>query len=246
MLDGVGSLDGTTPGIPDKRLERIHTQYRDEEGPVLALDTFTNGARDGTWDAWAKSKPKPETDTRNGRQFLQEQECVTVSGIAAMRKFFEEHVKSEEVGAFKDDWAWWTWKNEADDAGKLMMALPGAETFFFDDNIESNTPHIVDCREADGRLMDSERISHCCIRINPVEALLNEDHFVEEVGGKLGLHDLAMDIEEPFSRGVSPGVQLVDPSIAAEYQQEQEGWLGAFFSNLACCSCSNGSKPSSG
>eukprot|EP00971_Amphidinium_carterae_P212712 4221333-Amphidinium_carterae.1 len=65
-----GPLDGSVLGIPDKRLDRIHTVYRDEHGPVLALDTFTNGPKESTWDAWVKAKPKPLEDTRNGRAFF--------------------------------------------------------------------------------------------------------------------------------------------------------------------------------
>ena len=53
--------------------ETRHTSSRkrrkrpgDASGPMVLLDTFTNGPEDSPWDSWVRTKPKPTADTRNG------------------------------------------------------------------------------------------------------------------------------------------------------------------------------------
>merc|ERR1712135_202769 len=90
FLKSIGPLDGSKPGVPDRRLYRIHTLYRDVDGPVLALDTFTNGPDHAPWDDWAKQKPRPATDTRGGRDFLQNQlKAMTLEGTSELQRWFD-------------------------------------------------------------------------------------------------------------------------------------------------------------
>jgi len=234
LLEGIGALDGTVPGVPDKRLDRIHTMFRDQSGPLLALDTFTNGPEEKSWDSWVKTKPKPEADTRNGREFLQQKGAACVTGMAEVRKFFQQQVEDEATAAVKDDWAWWQWQKEADDAGKLLVALDNADVLFFDDNIEHSRPHIVDCRESDGSSMSPDRVKEVCVKVNPVEALLNEDHFIEEVGARFGWSDLAMDVEEPVARYASKEMPTADHG-AAQQNDDDTSWSVSIVNFFVCC-----------
>lgn len=86
FLEGVGAMDGTVPGIPDRRLKtsNLHTLYRDAQGPCLALGTLTNGPFEGAWDQWSRTKNITE-DTRNGRAFLEELGCRTIEGYEPFR-----------------------------------------------------------------------------------------------------------------------------------------------------------------
>mmetsp|Transcript_30427 Transcript_30427/g.70058 ORF Transcript_30427/g.70058 Transcript_30427/m.70058 type:complete len:447 (+) Transcript_30427:71-1411(+) len=242
LLDGVGPLDGSVLGIPDKRLDRIHTVYRDEHGPVLALDTFTNGPKESTWDAWVKAKPKPLEDTRNGRAFFAKEGAKCMDGMIAIASYFESLLIAETTVAMKDDWAWWTWHKEASHAGKLMLALENANVLFFDDNIEVLDAHIVDCREADGSVMTRERIKESCVRVNPVEALLNEDYYLEEIESRCGWQDLAIEFEEPAITAFSKEMQVADFALPQDDGSMDTGgdWSSmSLFNFFSCCNATS-------
>jgi hypothetical protein len=175
-----GAQDGTTPDSPDRRLKDTHTLYRDEAGPVLLVDTFTNGPSSASWDSWAKTKPKPKEDTRNGRQFIkQELNCKTVDGVESLRTWMAELVQAQGVTAIKDDWAWWQFHQERNDGGKLMMHLEDTQQIFFDDNIE----RIVDLRCKDNKNVSNvdEDFDRQCVLVNPVEAAVDNHYFIRKV-----------------------------------------------------------------
>lgn len=96
FLEGVGSMDGKTPGIPDRRLsdQDTHTLYRDGAGPIIGLATVTNGPYEGAWDQWGRSKQTH--DTRDGRKFLRE-ECETIEGYAAMSEWTKKTGNGTEI-----------------------------------------------------------------------------------------------------------------------------------------------------
>jgi len=195
FLKSIGPLDGSKPGVPDRRLYRIHTLYRDVDGPVLALDTFTNGPDHAPWDDWAKQKPRPATDTRGGRDFLQNQlKAMTLEGTSELQRWFESNLREEKTVAIKDDWAWWTWHDEASECGKLMcVAEPSLmRQLFFDDNVDHGEPHIVDVRKSDGSTMPKEQVMQRVItKVNAVEALMDDNYFIQAV---LRCHNLKLDI----------------------------------------------------
>ncbi|CAK0822233.1 unnamed protein product, partial [Prorocentrum cordatum] len=90
LLEGVGPMDGTSPGVPDRRLgeDGTHTMYRDAEGPVLMLGAATNGNWEGEWDQWSRSAAAE--DTRNGRAFLKKQGWKSVQGYVNLQSWFQE------------------------------------------------------------------------------------------------------------------------------------------------------------
>mmetsp|Transcript_47106 Transcript_47106/g.112129 ORF Transcript_47106/g.112129 Transcript_47106/m.112129 type:complete len:440 (+) Transcript_47106:51-1370(+) len=185
LLNGIGPLDGSVPGMPDRRLANFHTLYRDKDGPVLALNTFTNGPDEKSWDSWAKAKPAEETDTRNGRAFLRDVlKCEVLEGLDSLEVFFEKLLERQGTIAIKDDWAWWTWNGESTESGKLMplMGKKRVNTIFFDDNVEQYEPRIVDCRDEFGNPYPKEKSLGVMIsKVNPVEAALDDRYFLRAV-----------------------------------------------------------------
>jgi len=223
LLEGYGPLNGTVEGVPDRRLHDIHTLYRDQHGPVLALNTFTNGPPEKSWDSWAKLEPKPLEDTRDGRTFLRDINCTAVEGMQDLHKFFEEILSNQCTIAIKDDWAWWTWNGESSDSGKLLCVLPMVcRQLFFDDNIDWEEPRIVDCRGEDGRPIPKEKSLQSLItKVNPVEALIDNDYFLralERCHGPM----------EPVPAAV---LEEVVPDVS--WEQPDYGWP---FNMLCCCS----------
>jgi len=240
LLEGVGALNGSEPGVPDKRLERIHTMYRDKKGALLALDTMTNGPESATWDSWVKQKPKPQEDTRNGRDFFMQSGATCVDGLPAIQKYFEQQLEAEATAAIKDDWAWWTWHDEACDTGKLVVTMDTADVIFFDDNIGLSKSHIVDVRSAAGSFLEGDTAQKLLVKVNPVEALLNDDFFIEEVSRKLSWPDFSYQLrQEAF---FSKELQIADAGHVGyppAEEDEEAAWPTSFFGFFACC---NGSS----
>lgn len=186
LIEDIGPMDGSVPSIPDRRLHGIHTLYRDAEGPMLILDTFTNGPQHASWDSWAKGAPKPAGDTRGGREFVKsELKASTADGYSGVRDFMESHLRTQSTGAIKDDWAWWVYNGERADAGKLLTAFEGsspAQQLFFDDNIGHDDARIVDCRGVDGvAIPTSVSLRRFCQKVNPVEAVLDKNYFLRKL-----------------------------------------------------------------
>jgi len=188
LLEDIGPMDGSAPGVPDRRIHSIHTLYSDAAGPVLILDAFTNGPEEAPWDAWARTRPRPEADTRDGRRFIREVlRAQTVEGITGIQEWMCDHLASERTGAIKDDWAWWTYHQRAGEYGKLMTLIPGPPTqqLFLDDNIGINEPTIVDCRDVDGSRMTAARTTGgadaLCLKVNPIEAILDVNYFLHKI-----------------------------------------------------------------
>ena len=70
---------------------------------MLALNTFTNGPEENTWDAWAKAKPRADADTRNGRHFFRDVlRCTALEGMASLETFFERVLEKQITIAIKD------------------------------------------------------------------------------------------------------------------------------------------------
>lgn len=188
LLEDVGPMDGSVPGVPDRRMHSIHTLYSDAAGPVLILDSFTNGPEDAPWDLWARTKPRPEADTRDGRRFVREVlRAQTVEGVVGVQEWMCQHLASEGTAGIKDDWAWWTYHQQVGEFGKLMTLIPGPPTrqLFLDDNIDINEPMIVDCRDVDGSPMPADQTTGganaICIKVNPIEAILDVNYFLNKV-----------------------------------------------------------------
>eukprot|EP00408_Alexandrium_pacificum_P056903 CAMPEP_0171157804 /NCGR_PEP_ID=MMETSP0790-20130122/2159_1 /TAXON_ID=2925 /ORGANISM="Alexandrium catenella, Strain OF101" /LENGTH=399 /DNA_ID=CAMNT_0011622175 /DNA_START=347 /DNA_END=1546 /DNA_ORIENTATION=+ len=195
LIEEMGPWDGTDPAIPDRRIHSVHTLYRDHEGPMLILDCFTNGPKEASWDSWAKKKPAPEgppqpqDDTRQGREYVKEVlKAKTVQGFSGMQSWLRNHLVSQSTASIKDDWAWWHAHNEVCFAGKVLPLISGGtgstRQVFFDDNIELDDPRIVDCRDPDGgEIPAAKSLSRLCVKVNPIEALLNKDYFLQKLRG---------------------------------------------------------------
>ncbi|CAK0894799.1 unnamed protein product [Prorocentrum cordatum] len=211
LTDETGAMDGTVPGVPDRRIHSLHTLYRDQQGPVLMLDTFTNGPDAKSWDSWVKSSPPPKTDSRDGREYIRrELKCKTVDGISNVQKWMGKHLAAQQTTAIKDDWAWWQWKGETAEAGKLLTLIPKIKSHqvFFDDNIDHKDCRIVDCRdEKGGAIPANTALNKYCVKVNPVEAILDNDYFYRkllhaqgdslDVGASmLGLQKQLTEVEE--------------------------------------------------
>jgi hypothetical protein len=185
LLEDIGPLDGSAPGVPDRRCNSFHTLYRDAEGLLIALDTFTNGPEELMWDAWAKQDPKPPVDDRDGRRYLREVlKARTIEGTPALQRWFRDFLTTQGTSAFKDDWAWWTFQKEKATAGKPMLLLPGEDTrqFFFDDNVEWHDTRIVDCRDPDFNPVSmTSGLDVYYTKANPVEAVLDDDYFLKHL-----------------------------------------------------------------
>lgn len=213
LLSGIGALDGSVPGVPDRRMESIHTMYRDAEGPVLVLDWVTNGPLECTWDAWAKQSPKATKDTRNGRIFIQSKVSVQiVEGIDDISDWMQAHLMRQATAAIKDDWAWWTWNNEVATYGKLLAVVGGdraPKQLFFDDNVDFKDARIVDIRDAEGKPMPPElTVNRLCTKVNPVEAMLDDDYFLHKLQVCHGDH-------------LDAGASLID--VQSKLNQVEEG-----------------------
>eukprot|EP00435_Cladocopium_sp_Y103_P040130 s97_g10.t2 len=181
LIEDLGPMDGSASGIPDRRIHSIHTLYRDAHGPMVMLDTFTNGPEDQPWDNWARTRPKPTNDSRNGKVWAKQVlKPRVVEGMMGFRKFCTDHLTKQATAAIKDDWAWWQFHSEQANAGKLMTLLRRKESaqVFFDDNIEPFDARIVDCRdEYDKTVADSIALEKYLVKVNPVEAMLDENYF---------------------------------------------------------------------
>lgn len=188
LIEDMGPMDGTGR-LPDRRVHTIHTLYRDSQGPILILDTFTNGPKEKSWDSWAKAKPKPTVDTRGGREFIRQVlNADAVEGMGSIQHWMADHLSRQATSAIKDDWAWWQFHHEATDAGKLMPLIDGCSTrqVFFDDNIDLDDPRIVDCRSPNGDAVprDIALSEGLCLKVNPVEAVMDDDYFFKKLGGQ--------------------------------------------------------------
>eukprot|EP00930_Biecheleria_cincta_P029502 TRINITY_DN20520_c0_g1_i1.p1 TRINITY_DN20520_c0_g1~~TRINITY_DN20520_c0_g1_i1.p1 ORF type:complete len:1155 (-),score=223.59 TRINITY_DN20520_c0_g1_i1:115-3579(-) len=186
LLEGIGPMDGSIAGVPDRRIHHVHTLYRDAAGPLLILDMVTNGpAGASAWDMWARTKPRPVEDLRNGREFVRELKANTVEGISNIQEWMLHHVSTQATAALKDDWAWWQWNSQHKSAGKLLMLLPavngqGIKQVFFDDNIEHGDARIVDCRLLNGdQIPDEVALGRYISKVNPVLALNDNDYFLK-------------------------------------------------------------------
>jgi len=193
LIEDIGPMDGSVAGIPDRRIHGLHTLYRDAQGPVLVLHTFTNGPTEATWDSWAKSKPKPKADTRNGREYIDKVlKAKTVDGLFKLQKWMKDFLMSQGTTAIKDDWAWWQFSGETAAGGKLMTLIggkPPTQQIFYDDNIDYDDARIVDCRDVNGQSMPSSKtLNKLCVKVNPVEALLDDDYFFRKLLHSQGDH----------------------------------------------------------
>jgi len=112
----------------------------------------------------------------------------------------QKHVLTQSTAALKDDWAWWQWNGELSSCGKLVTLIPGRKPtlqMFFDDNIDQGDIRIVDCRDANGKpLPQAQVLGRICVKVNPVEAVLDEDYFLRKLtlaqGGKVESGDSIM------------------------------------------------------
>jgi hypothetical protein len=185
LLRGCGPLDGSIPGVPDRRIHRSHTLYRDSAGPLLILDRLTNGPEDKVWDSWAKQKPPATEDTRGGRRYAHDElKARTVDGFEEIQAWMKNTLMEQATSTIKDDWAWWTWNSESSSAGKLVTLIPGEEEtrqIFFDDNIEHGDTKIVDCRGVNGKELSKGETPRICVTVNPVEALLDDSYFAKKL-----------------------------------------------------------------
>ncbi|CAJ1358381.1 unnamed protein product [Effrenium voratum] len=59
FIEGIGPMDGSVPGIPDRRIDCMHTLYRDAQGPLLVIDRLVECQKARDWDRWAReSRPQ--------------------------------------------------------------------------------------------------------------------------------------------------------------------------------------------
>jgi hypothetical protein len=200
---------------------------------MLILDTFTNGPEDATWDNWAKAKPKPTEDTRQGRNFVHDVvQAKTVEGVPALQEWSRQQLMSQETAAIKDDWAWWQFHNEKSHAGKLMTLIGGEEEtrqLFFDDNVDHDNLKIVDCRDERGDPVPfAQAVNKYCVKVNPVEALMDDGYFAR----KLQIcHNDHLDVEDYME--CSPLVQYLHPNSTTGTTAKDEPPTGAAGSSSA-------------
>eukprot|EP00746_Dinoflagellata_sp_MGD_P142440 gnl/MRDRNA2_/MRDRNA2_75403_c0_seq1.p1 gnl/MRDRNA2_/MRDRNA2_75403_c0~~gnl/MRDRNA2_/MRDRNA2_75403_c0_seq1.p1 ORF type:complete len:283 (-),score=48.08 gnl/MRDRNA2_/MRDRNA2_75403_c0_seq1:205-1053(-) len=195
LLDGIGTMDGQTPGLPDRRIghQDIHTMYRDAEGPALGLDVSTNGPTEGAWDTWSKSKET--SDTRDGRNFLRGLGVKLIDGEESLQRWMTELVAQSKTAAVKDDFAWWHFNGEVSQAAKLMPELSGIRSIFFDDNV--GNADLTDAKIVDFRNLSfvpvvfEEARNKCLFKVNPLWAILDEDYFLKLIE----THDKAYKFE---------------------------------------------------
>jgi len=206
--------------------------YRDAKGSMLLPDCFTNGPEEKSWDSWAKQSPKADKDTRDGRAYVRNVLKVhAVEGIPDIQKWMRNHLMTQKTGAIKDDWAWWKWNSETPDAGKLMTLLGGQEEtkqLFMDDNVELLSARIVDCRDANGASMSSGlALNRHCVKVNPVEAMLDEHYFIAKLQRCHGEH---MDVQASL---VPLQKQLTDFEALNSTMTKQMKTLARQFKSLA-------------
>lgn len=211
FLDGIGPMDGSVSRIPDRRIDAMHTLYRDAQGPLLVIDHLVEAQRAKDWDRWARERPTPQEDTRDGRDYilrvLKDQQGARVpDGLDEVREWMMEHIESEGTSAIKDDWAWWAWKNEDSSAGKLLTVFPDDEIkqVFFDDNVHHSDPRIIDCRYPDGsQVAPIDSIDKLCCKVNSVEAIIDDEYFLRKLqichGGNLLINSSLIDFQHQIT-----------------------------------------------
>jgi hypothetical protein len=188
LIQDIGPMNGTVPGVPDRRVHGFHTIYRDIHGPVMIMDTLTNGA-DNNWDKWARQKPKATEDTRGGRDYIRNVlKAKTTEGYQNIREWMTHHLREQTTASIKDDWAWWHWNDETAEHGKLLTVLAAVQEdskqLFFDDKVEAGDAKIVDCRDFAGHPIPStSSIDKLCTKVNPVEVLLDDHYFLRKLRG---------------------------------------------------------------
>jgi len=211
FIEGIGPMDGTVEGIPDRRISAMHTLYRDAEGPLLVIDHLVEAQRAKDWDHWARERITPQEDTRDGRDYIlrvlkDEQGARVAEGLDEVREWMMEHIESEGTSAIKDDWAWWAWKKEDSSAGKLLTVFPDDEVkqVFFDDNVHHSDPRIIDCRYPDGSQVPAvDSIDKLCCKVNSVEAIIDDEYFLRKLqichGGNLLINSSLIDFQHQIT-----------------------------------------------
>lgn len=180
LLQGIGPMDGTTPGVPDRRLRGLHTLYRDDEGPCLAINCITDGPDDATWDSWASKTPKPEVDIRHGRQFFKVHNIATVNGYQNVCIWMREHLAAQSTSFIKDDWAWWTFNNQQDISAKLLTVFTDARQIYFSASV-SQDESMIDCRNNLGKVAKAEIVKQIICKVFALGGLWDNNYFIRKL-----------------------------------------------------------------
>ena len=92
----------------------------------------------------------------------------------------------------QDDYQYWHGKNEADNAGKLVLVRRSGEDpeehphhIFFDDNVERDFAHIVDVRDdtSGEAVAFKESLGMWLVRAEPIHAIEDDDYFINAIAG---------------------------------------------------------------
>lgn len=85
----------------------------------------------------------------------------------------------------RDDWPFWHRHDEQGDAGKVLVFDPldhSVHHMFFDDNLLSDCPRIVDARSLDGReLPYTETKDVFLLPVKPFDVMRSQEYFVNMV-----------------------------------------------------------------
>lgn len=121
-------------------------------------------------------------DSKSGLVVLKE-------GAAACAKAID--AKLQDVGSatlgLRDHYPYWAAQNESDVAGKLLLVDTSARAschhLFFDDNIERERPHIVDCRDRyTGKSLPWTLTNgRWLVKAEPLHSIVDRQYFVRMV-----------------------------------------------------------------
>jgi hypothetical protein len=162
-------LDGSDPAFPDLRIlssQQHGAFFRNGEGSAglhCAFGTLDQAPTDlnglSFQEYWTKQpKEKKHKNNSGGNTADVEDESngeaiLPVSTFEGVRTTLNDRLRDHNVLAMRDYYPYWSRQGEADDAGKILLVDTAEKDWaqiFFDDNVERDYAHIVDCRDIRG------------------------------------------------------------------------------------------------
>jgi hypothetical protein len=196
-------LDGSDPAYPDLRIvsSQQHASYfRNGDGPTglhCAFGTLEQAPLDlnglSFQDYWTKQpkEKKRRSDTAGNIADVDDESngesIMPVSTFQGVRTTLIERLRDYNVLAMRDYYPYWNRRAEADDAGKVLLVDTADRDWaqiFFDDNVERDYAHIVDCRDlrSEGAPITFENSSGKYLaRSEPYSAITELNYFVNLV-----------------------------------------------------------------
>ncbi|GLE11545.1 hypothetical protein PINS_up024020 [Pythium insidiosum] len=172
---GSTPMDGRDGGI-DRRIHLHGTQhgtfYRSDDETVLVMGTF---------------RQPSEVETPIGEFYGDQPSVRFIRGLEGIYSQLSSAWRPQQATlAIRDFYPYWFSKQEDASAGKLLAIDESdrdVHAVFFDDNILSNEPHIVDARNvrSNEEIPWSKAKELYLLRVEPLDAIGDEAYFISRL-----------------------------------------------------------------